>query len=391
MDKVLVVDNDPDILKKAEDGFKDLHHFELLTAVSVQSAIAILQKERISVLATAVRLPETDGLELMAYMTRKLPSIPCIAMLDSGDPKPWFSKRDGHAGVLYYLRKPFAFSDLASTIFVGLNLRDEGLTRKGMILGNFLPLIRITRKTCRLEIRCNAEKTGLLYFSDGQLLDARANDRTGEAAVKEMAEWNGFQMTISDLPADRKQNNRIARDMMGLIDATWEKEPGTATPKHLKTKKADRQSDRPQPPAPRQDPPTTEPPPSGRNKLETALLRHAGILRTVKGYRGLAVLSTDGKLLAADPPEKSAELETLSTAAGLIHTDCSRHLNLRGLGPCNGFMFQTPDGFVIMRTTDLYSGGNFRFIARMSEEGNGFFLQVQLKTIIPKILADISN
>lgn len=395
MDKVLVVDSDPEILKKTADGFKDLHHFELLTATSIQSAIAIFQKERVSVLVSAVRFPGRDVLDLLTYMTRKFPSIPCIVMLNPDDPKPWFTEPDGHVGLLYYVRKPFAFGDLASSIFVGLNLRDEGLTLKGIFLRNFLPLIAIARKTCRLEIRYNSEKTGFLYFAEGQLLDARANGLIGEAAVREIAGWRGFQITVSDLPADRKQK-QIDADMMAIINATWQKAPGPAASKHLRAKKTDHPHNaRPQKAVPIPDvdkkPAVPASAPQGRSKLELALSKHSGFLRTVKGYRGLAVLSNEGKVLAADTVGESPDFETIAEAFTLIHADCSKHLSQRGLGPCSGFSFHTPAGIIIMRTTDVYAGGNFRFLAVMSEEGNSFFLQVQLKTLIPKILSEISK
>ena len=69
-------------------------------------------------------------------------------------------------------KNPFEFGALASIIFVGLNLKDEGLTIKGMTLKNFLPLIILSRKTCQMEVDSGSQKKGYLYFDTGVLLDA---------------------------------------------------------------------------------------------------------------------------------------------------------------------------------------------------------------------------
>ncbi len=146
---------------------------------------------------------------------------------------------------------------------------------------------------------------------------------------------------------------------------------------------ADRQSTGAGKPAPAQ---TKNP-----NRLQTAVDRNSGILRTIKGYKGMAVINSDGKVLAADLPEESIDFNAVAEAVNRMHMDCSKHLGQKGMGPCNGLTLHTPQGLLSMRTTDLYAGGNYRFIAALSEEGNGHFLQVQLKTIIPKIMSELSN
>ncbi|MBS3731322.1 MAG: response regulator, partial [Desulfobacterales bacterium] len=194
MDKVLIVDNDRENLSKVREGFKDLHHFELITETNVKAAIDKLRASRISVLATGIHLPQKDGLELLAFMTRHFPSIPCIIMLEENDPKPWFSDRTGHTGVLYFLKKPISFGRLASAIFVGLNLRDEGQTRHGMNMKNFLPLVAIARKTCRLEVRSGAREKGFFYFDAGKLINARVDEMEGDKAAKRIAGWQNIQL-----------------------------------------------------------------------------------------------------------------------------------------------------------------------------------------------------
>ena len=136
MDKVLIAGSDRGHLSTLRKGFKEMHHFELLTALTGQTAVETLQQNKISVFVTDTHLSDMDGIDLIAYMSLNHPSIPCIVMLEQGKSKPWFSTRTGHEDMIYYLEKPFDIGTLASMIFVGLNLRDEGLSRKGMTLKN---------------------------------------------------------------------------------------------------------------------------------------------------------------------------------------------------------------------------------------------------------------
>jgi len=370
MDKVLIVDYEKKNLEKARKGFKDMHHFELLTASSVKMAIELLEKNRVSVLATDVHMPETDGLELIAYMTRKFPSTPVIVILDENDPKPWFSERDGHVGVLYYIEKPFSFGRLASAIFVGLNLRDEGLSHKGLMMKNFLPLVVISRRTCRIEVMLNSKKNGFLYFKDGKLLNAHSEFLTGEAAAKEMVGWQGVQLTFSELPPEYGKP-MIKTDVMTIAKATWK---ANTSPKAAKPS-ADKAPAKPAKPA---------------SKLDTALLKNISILRTIKGYRGLAIVNADGKILAQDIVDEAVNFPLAAEVLSESYTQCSKIMLQKGFNRCNGLAIHTPEGILIMRTTDLYASGNYRFLCLMTEDGNGFFMQMQLKIIIPKILSELS-
>ncbi len=370
MDKVLIVDSDKKNLDRIEKGFKELHHFELLTAQSGKSAISILKKTKITVLISDIKLSDVDGVQLLAYMTRNHPSTPCVVMLEPGKPRPWFTDRTGHEDVLYYLEKPFEFGALASIIFVGLNLKDEGLTMKGMTLKNFLPLIVLSRKTCRMEVDSGSRKKGYLYFDTGVLLDAHYNNTTGDQAAKDMAKWESVSISFSKLPTDKKEQ-KIKTKLLEIAGAIWKEK---SKPK----------------PAPASRPPLKAAAPAaitGQSKLQASLSRHVSILRTIKGYIGLAILSPDGNILAFDVVDGSVDFKGFSKEFNNMFAQCSKTVSQKGLDRCTGLTVHTKKAVIIMMTSDVYREGNFRFVGIMSPEGNGFFMQSQLLRVIPQILA----
>ena len=88
MDTILIVDSDKKNLKNIQTGFDKLKNVKLLTASDAKSAVDILNRAQVSVLVSGMKLFGFSGIELIAYMTRKFPSTPCIAMLDPGQPEP---------------------------------------------------------------------------------------------------------------------------------------------------------------------------------------------------------------------------------------------------------------------------------------------------------------
>jgi two-component system, response regulator, stage 0 sporulation protein F len=367
MDKVLIADSDREHLSVIRKGFTDLHHFELLTAVNGKTAIETLQQQKISVVVTDMHLSDMDGVDLIAYMTRNHPSIPCIIMLEPGKPKPWFSNRTGHEDVLYYLEKPFEFGTLASMIFVGLNLRDEGLSKKGIALKNLLPLMELSAKTCRMEVASGSNKNGFFYFHNGVLLDAICNQQTGEEIAREMAGWEGVKITFSELPEKRKHIN-VSAKLMDIVGAKWKK---TAQPA----------------PAPPPEKPSESAGQKPTSKFETALKRYAGVLKTIKGYLGLAILSPDGSVLASDTPGDAVDFKNFAFDFNNMMIHCNKTVRTKGFDQCTGFTVHTKKGIIVMMASDVYKHGNFRFIGLMAPEGNGYFLQVQLEKVIPQILS----
>ncbi len=218
MDKVLIVDRDSELLADIRKGLDKVQQFEVLTAGDGDEALSVMSSHYISVLATDIETPTLDALELLAYMSQKHPNTPCIVMTDRG--KPWFKKRISQQSFLYHLEKPFEIKSLVSALFVGLNLRDEGQSAKGMTMASLLPLIELQQKTCRMQVRAEGRRKGYLYFENGEIIDAHCGKLPVDDAAREMASWNRISFVLSDLPR-RRSRRRIKTKLMDFAEATW--------------------------------------------------------------------------------------------------------------------------------------------------------------------------
>ena len=373
MDKVLLVDSDQETLEKIEKGFKELHHFELLTARDGETALDIITKTKVAVFVTAVNLPKVHGVELIAFMTRKRQDTPCVVLVDADTPKPWFRDRMGHENVLYYMQKPFQFGNLASAIFVAQNLKDEGLSRKGITLRNFLPLIEMSRRTCRLDVTSGGQKKGYLYFDRGILLDAYFEHFSGEQAAREMIKWDRTSISLSELPKEKSKSKKVIKsELMEIAGALWGKptQPG----------------ERARQPEPKTQPAGRGGAAAGETRLQAALNRYVNMLRTIKGYRGIAILSADGSVLATDTADEPIDFKYFAGAFNQMLTACHQATFQKGFDKCNGMTVHTTKGLILLMSADVMKEGNFRFLVLMAPDGNAFFMQVQLAKLIPSIL-----
>ena len=85
MKNVLIVDDEETLLLIIESRFEDYKdQFNVLTAPNGKVAIEILESNVIDFVVTDLNMPILDGIELLAYMSAKFPTIPAIAIINFG-------------------------------------------------------------------------------------------------------------------------------------------------------------------------------------------------------------------------------------------------------------------------------------------------------------------
>ena len=106
--------------------------------------------------------------------------------------------------------------NLAHQILTTLRKESEGGTLHNVSSGIFLQLMEMEQKTCtiRLENKQNGRK-GVLFFSNGELFDARVNDNHGKTAAFEIFAWDEVNLTIQNGCALKK--NLIRHDIQTLM------------------------------------------------------------------------------------------------------------------------------------------------------------------------------
>jgi CheY-like chemotaxis protein len=220
MDRILILGKDNDFVQSLKKGLDKMSQFHVSVTTRGEEAIAHMGKNKVSVFVIDIAVSDMDALDILSYMSKKHPHTPCIVMTDHK--KPWFKERMARQSFLYHLEKPFNIGALANAVFVGLNLRDEGVHLEGMTMASVLPIVEIIRKTCRIKVSSKGHGTGYLYFNEGIIVDAHYKELRHDAAADEIAKWKNIIITLSDLP-QRRQRTRVKKKIMDLAGASWNK------------------------------------------------------------------------------------------------------------------------------------------------------------------------
>ena len=81
--RALIIDDEADILELLEITLKRMD-IETCTAQDIHSAQTLLQQQKFNICLTDIRLPDGDGLELLAAMQISQPKLPVIVITAHG-------------------------------------------------------------------------------------------------------------------------------------------------------------------------------------------------------------------------------------------------------------------------------------------------------------------
>jgi CheY-like chemotaxis protein len=271
--KVLIVDDDQEMLFSLKNGLKKYgDSFSVLTAKDGLDALQQLKKNIVSLVVTDLKMPRMDGFALLGHIMEHYPDIPVIIITGYSTPDMEQLALDG--GAVGYIAKPFMLENLARSIMASLRRESEGGTLHSVSSGIFLQLMEMEQKTCtiRLEDKKSGKK-GVLFFQDGELLDARVNNLQGRPAAYKIFAWDKVTITIQNVCP--KMDNKIQRDLQPLIlEASRLKDESTPV--------ADEAGQKAPEPVP-EGTPTAEPGPSIfmssiKQKLERKMGRRHGLV-----------------------------------------------------------------------------------------------------------------
>jgi DNA-binding response OmpR family regulator len=212
---VLIVDDDQELLLVLKEGLEKYSDiFQVLLAGDGQAGVRKLERNPVSLVVADLKMPRMDGFSLLAYISEHYPDIPVMIITAYGTPRMQKLAQEG--GAVGYLEKPFMIEDLAEQIMSILRKQSEGGTLRGISPGMFLQLIEMEQKTCTLRVsERSTEKQGVLFFRDGELLDARTGNLQGEQAAFEILSWDDVGISIQNSCPMRER--KIRRDPQAVL------------------------------------------------------------------------------------------------------------------------------------------------------------------------------
>ncbi len=196
MKRVLIVDDEKSFLLSLKDGLSSNgNSYQVLTAENGREAVAVLRALPIDLLVTDLKLPEMDGFELLAWVSRHQPQLPVIVMTAFGTPE--IEARLASLDTLQYLEKPLDLGMLQAGIANGLEAGTKSYIR-GITLATFLQLMSAEKKNCTLKITSEGQ-VGYLYIGKGELFDAEFAQLKGEEAAMEIVAWENAEIEMDGI------------------------------------------------------------------------------------------------------------------------------------------------------------------------------------------------
>jgi predicted regulator of Ras-like GTPase activity (Roadblock/LC7/MglB family)/DNA-binding response OmpR family regulator len=200
MKNVLIVDDERFFLMSLVEGLGTYAaDFNTLTAENGKKAMAVLRSTLVDLVITDLKMPEMDGFELLARMSKEFSDIPVVVMTAYATPE--IKSRLEELGSFQLLEKPIDFRELVDTVFTQLSSVSKGYIR-GITLPAFLQLVEMEKKTCTLKVM-SKERIGYLYFSEGTLVDANNGKETAEDAAYDIVCWDEAEIEISNTCRDK--------------------------------------------------------------------------------------------------------------------------------------------------------------------------------------------
>ncbi|KAB8137647.1 response regulator [Gracilibacillus oryzae] len=122
---ILVVDDEP----RSRNGIKKtieragIDRFEVLTAENAAEAVKLIDKQKVQILITDIRMPETTGLELLKQLKQKAqdPVVIIISAYSEFD----YAHQALELGVINYLLKPISKEKLMEAIEKAVSVEEQ--------------------------------------------------------------------------------------------------------------------------------------------------------------------------------------------------------------------------------------------------------------------------
>lgn len=209
--KILIADDDPEVLSILSGSLSAGGRFDVLTAENGVVALAILNTLKIDTVIADKDMPEMNGIDLLKSVKDGFPDIERYLM--TWLPLTHLEKEIMAIDTTGYIEKPIDPVTIENTISK-ISLSAPRGQINGIGTASFLQLIEMEEKTCTLQVR-SGEKLGLLFFQKGRLIGAETENLIDEAAARVIVNWTDAVIEINNI--GRKREVGIHRPLMHIL------------------------------------------------------------------------------------------------------------------------------------------------------------------------------
>jgi len=128
MAKILVVDDEEVVRNTLKRALDNRDGMTVTTAQTAKEALQVLEKERVELIITDVKMPEMDGITFLKMVKSNSPEIPIIVI--TGFATVEMTKEALQSGAFNFITKPFEVEEVISIAKKGIDLKKEIVRNK---------------------------------------------------------------------------------------------------------------------------------------------------------------------------------------------------------------------------------------------------------------------
>jgi len=406
MKKVLIVDDETRLLQSIEAGLKSyLDEFTVITANNGKEAVQHLQNETLNLVVTDLRMPEMDGFELLAHLSKTHPFLPTIVMTAFATPE--IEERLNTSGTSRLLEKPIDIEKLAQAIRDGLKQQSHEGALAGFSLANFLQLLAMEEKTCLLNVQ-DGKLQGHIYLNQGEVHAAVADGMKGEEAIYHLLASDHVNITFQKLPK-RKIQQMIKIPLISLLMEAMRRKDEKLSEQSSAPEDEDETIETGEPAAENvsgQDPPeieNTPPDEAGENlateqefnfgeaemgKLEDTLSK----LSEIEGFMAAGVFTPNGEM-AAQVNSSNLKLAEVGSLANDVLLKAQKATDIMNVGRGQVVHVEAPSAHIIARChnenedfSQTQSGkAHIHMVLLLNKDGNLAMGKMRLESVMREV------
>ncbi len=392
MKNVLIIDDEESLLFSMKKGFEPfMDELNVMTAENGVEALKILESHDVDLVVTDLKMPDMDGFEVIAHLSEHYPGLPAMVMTAFNTPD--IEKKLTADRSMKIFEKPVNFDEFTKTILDAV--RSDGGDSFGISLSSFMQLIQSEQKTCLLEIRVK-NKTGHIYFEDGELINAAYDGLKGEDAVYRLMEFQDIQIGFKKRP-NKKIKRLIHSSLMQILmegmrridelrpQSVAESEHPDESPEHNPEETSDEDHEICDPTA------TQHPNTKGANNM-ASIKESLEKFKAVDGFMAAGAFSPNGELVT-ELNTAGINIAELGALANDVLLKAQKATEIMGVGRGQLVHIEAPKAHIFTRclneSTDyaVTSSGraHVHLVIVVDKEGNVAMAKMRLENIIMEI------
>lgn len=188
--RVLIVDDEEDMIWSLQKNLpNESLQVIIFIASSGEEALSILEKKKIDLIVTDIRMPGISGIDLLITVRNKYPDIGVIVMtaFPSTESKAEVMEKGG----LRFIEKPFDIKEMRDSVQSALKM-DSHFEGKmtGIQLTDIIQINNLSQASTALRVNTDGRE-GVIYFFEGSIVHATCDDLVGEDAFYKLIRFKG--------------------------------------------------------------------------------------------------------------------------------------------------------------------------------------------------------